>query len=64
MGRPNMYIAGDNLVSLSGVLRCCKTACWNVSTSRLLLGRGGGKVRFGQLQLAVGWGLVSETVLH
>ena len=34
MGRPNICTAGDSFVSLSGVLRYCKIACWNLSTSR------------------------------
>ena len=27
MSCPNTCIAGDNFLSLSGVLRCCRTAC-------------------------------------
>ena len=38
MGRPNTCIAGDNFVSLSRVLRCCRTVCWNLSTSSSPLG--------------------------
>ena len=37
-GLPNTHIAGDTLVMGSGVLRCCRTALWNLSTSRSPLG--------------------------
>ena len=33
MDRPNRHMAGDILVSLSGVLRYCNIARWNVSVS-------------------------------
>ena len=34
MARPKMHIAGESLVSLSGVFRYCSMARWKVSVSR------------------------------
>ena len=38
IGRPNMHLAGDNFVSLSGVFLYCNIARWNASVLRSPLG--------------------------